>query len=105
MIQYEPIRCPSTLPVRTRSRRCEALTPVRAAASRNDNRSSAKEASERGYDWGECSVAARGTTGGGSDPAGRRVLADATWHSVGASMPRQTADSRAYDGVSSRACD
>ena len=51
VIQYEPIRWPSTLPVRTRSRRCEALRPVRAAASRNDNRSSAKAASERGYSW------------------------------------------------------
>lgn len=39
----------SILPVRARSRRCEALIPVCAAASRNDNRSSAKAASVRGY--------------------------------------------------------
>lgn len=52
--RYDPTFCASTFLVLTRSRKCEALTPVRAAASRNDNRSSAKAASERGYDRRKC---------------------------------------------------
>ena len=54
MTQYEPILCAVIFPLLARRRRWEALRPVRAAASRNDNRSSAKAASERGYDEAKC---------------------------------------------------
>ncbi len=47
--QSRPSLRAASLPVLARSRRCEALRPERAAASRNDNKSSAKAASERGY--------------------------------------------------------
>lgn len=46
--QSRPIFCALSRPVRASRRRCEALSPERAAASRNDRASSAKAASVRG---------------------------------------------------------